>query len=71
MTEKSIKDAPIINSVISNKCRVKLTVTPETKSMLKNECIEEFMIHHPELKGMNITEEFMVRQVIEHYLRTP
>ena len=70
MTPKSSKDTPIIKP-IGNKCRVKLTISPETKKLLMDNCVKEFFIHHPELKGMNITEEFIERQIIEHYLRTP
>lgn len=70
MTPKSSKDEPITTHQ-SNTCRVKLTISSETKEKLMNECVKEFLIHHPELKGMKITEEFIARQVIEHYLRAP
>ena len=70
MTPKSSKDS-LIEKPVSNKCRVKLTVSPETKEKLMNDCVKEFLIHHPELKGMNITEEFIEIQIIEHYLRAP
>lgn len=70
MVSKSSKDAPVVKSN-GNKCRVKLTVSLETKSLLMHECVKEFMEHHPELKGMNMTEEFITRQIIEHYLNSP
>ena len=70
MTPKSSKDEPITQSN-DNKCRVKLTVSPETKRGIMTDCFKEFLEHHPELAGMNITEEFMVRQLKDHYLRTP
>ena len=68
MNSKSSKDVPVTNSV-DNKCRVKITVSRESKKLMMNEGIKEFLNHHPEMKGFNITEAFIFRQIVEHYLR--
>ena len=66
---KSIKDEPVTND-IDNKCRVKLTVSKSTKQLVLD-CIPEFLIHHPEMEGMKMTENFITRQIAMHYKRTP
>ncbi len=69
----SEKDTPISNGEQSNEktYSVKLTVSESTKKLICNECKEEFIKHHPELKGMKITENLIVRQIAEHYIRSP
>lgn len=72
MSKKGIsaKDEPINNHKESAHS-VKITVSEDTKNLLLNGCKEEFLTHHPELKGMKLTENFLVRQIFEHYLRSP
>ncbi len=66
------KNDPIENDSSLQKCyRVRLTVSESTKDMVMNECREEFIRHHPELKGMKITENFIIRQIAEFYLKEP
>ena len=74
MTKKvSSKDAPITNGETSNEktYSVKLTVSESTKKLINEDCKEEFIKHHPELKGMKITENFIVRQIADFYLKEP
>ena len=67
------KDAPITNGEESNAktYSVKLTVSESTKKLILDECKEEFLKHHPEIKGMKITENFIVRQIADFYLSEP
>ena len=71
MEKKGIKGV-LINHEDNNKhkCYVKITVSPSTKDLVMS-CISEFLEHHPELKGMKITENFITRQIAEHYKRSP
>ena len=71
MSKSSIKDELAENNGTSNnKCYVKLTVSPETKKMLLS-CIPDFLEHHPEMKGMKITENLIVMQIADHYKKSP
>ena len=69
----SNKDAPIVNGEEPNEktYSVKLTVSESTKKLVNTECREEFLKHHPEIKGMKITENFIVRQIADFYLKEP
>ncbi len=69
MVKKSIKSETIINDY-EKKSRVKLTVSPETKDLVMN-CIPIFLKYHPEMEGMNITENFIVKQIALYYERGP
>lgn len=69
MVKKSIKDEPIINDH-ENKSRVKLTISQETKDEVMS-CIPDFLEHHPEMQGMNITENMIVKQLVKLWKRSP
>jgi len=71
MSKSSMKDEMADTShSVNNKCYVKLTVTSETKRMVLS-CIPDFLEHHPEVKGMKITENFIVMQIADHYKKSP
>lgn len=69
----SSKDNPIVNGEESNEktYSVKLTVSKSTKELIIEDCKEEFLKHHPELEGMKITENFIIRQIADFYLKEP
>lgn len=69
MAKKSMKDEPIGNDH-ENKSRVKLTVSQETKDQVMS-CIPDFLEHHPEMDGMNITENMIVKQLVKLWKRSP
>lgn len=70
--DKSSKAEPINNIDNSeSKYSSRLTVSDSTKNLICNRCKTEFLTHHPEFVGMKITENFIVRQIAEHYLRSP
>lgn len=71
MPKKSKKDSPIENGIPEKCYKVRLTVSKNTKNLIMNECKGEFLKHHPEIKGMKITENFIVRQIAEFYLKEP
>ena len=46
-----------------------INCSKETKKLLTEDCIEEYLSYHPEMRGINITQGFILRKVIEHYLK--
>lgn len=67
------KDAPIQNGEEPHEktYSVKLTVSESTKKLITEDCKNEFLKHHPELQGMKITENFIIRQLADFYLKEP
>lgn len=65
------KEVPITNGndPSEKSYSAKLTVSKSTKELIVNSCKKEFLNHHPELEGMKITENLIVRQIAEFYLR--
>lgn len=51
------------------KNRVKMTVSPEVKKIIMVDCKNSFLEHHPEFKGIHITENFMLTKIAEVYLK--
>lgn len=47
----------------------KLSCSKSTKELILNECIKEFLAHHPEMKGANVTHNMILRQIAEFYLK--
>jgi hypothetical protein len=45
-----------------------LVCSKTTKKLILNDCVEEFLEHHPEFKGYNITQDFILRKIVEYYL---
>ncbi len=46
----------------------RLTISRSTKELIMVKCKDEFLKHHPEMSGINITENFMAVQIAEYYL---
>ncbi len=46
-----------------------LTCSKETKDMILNDCVKEFLGHHPEFEQMNITSGFILRRLAEFYIK--
>lgn len=38
------------------------------KKRMMNECKELFLAHHPEMKGMKISQSFMFKKLVDYYL---
>lgn len=51
-------------------CWVHLTIRNSVKNMLREQCKEEFLRHHPEFKGSHITDNLILTQIIQYYLTT-
>jgi hypothetical protein len=47
---------------------IHMTCDRETRNLIMEKCVEEFLTHHPELKGYNITQAYILRQIAEYYL---
>ena len=69
MVKKSVKDESVSNGY-EKKSRVKMTGSPETKDLVIS-CIPEFLNHHPEMDGMKITENMIIKQLALFYKRSP
>ncbi len=41
----------------------------ETKDLIMNDCVKEFISHHREFEGMKITHGFMLKKIAEYYLK--
>ncbi len=54
--------------VNERKYSTRLACSESTKKLIMEECAEEFLAHHPELRGINITQNMMLRQIAEYYL---
>lgn len=65
-----IKNQPIIPEK-DRHYTTHLTCSKKTANLIMNECIKEFLIHHPDFEGMRISQGFILKQVAEHYLRAP
>jgi len=60
----------VTNEEISEKKYIeKLSCSKSTKKLIMQDCIKEFLRHHPELKGMNITQNIILRNMAEFYLK--
>lgn len=47
----------------------KLSIHKSTKKLVMVDCRRAFLRDHPEFEGKNITQNHMVRQLAEFYLR--
>lgn len=45
-----------------------LYVSKETKKLVMTEGIKEYRRHHPEMAGVNITQNMIVRHLYEFYI---
>jgi len=48
----------------------KLSCSYRTYEIITQDCVEEFFRHHPELKGMTITHNLILRRIAEFYIKT-
>lgn len=46
-----------------------IRISQDNQSRLRSECRELFLDHHPEMKGLTITDEFIVTKIIDFYLK--
>ena len=46
----------------------RLSVSKTTKKKVLDECTQEFLQHHPELEGSNITANQIVLKIAKYYL---
>ncbi len=50
--------------------RQHMVCSPTTKSLIVENCVEEYLKHHPEMKGFTVTHEHILRQLAEFYLKS-
>lgn len=46
-----------------------LNVEEEYKEKLLNDCVKEYLKHHPEMVGIPITASKILKEVVEYYLK--
>ena len=46
----------------------RLAVSEETFNIVINDCITEFLKHNPKMEGLNISHDFIIRKMSQHYL---
>ncbi len=57
---------------LNNKERGKYHIVLDEDTLcLMKQCKEEYLEHHPEDDGKNITNKHITKQAFLHYLRTP
>lgn len=47
----------------------RLNVSEKTFDKVTNHCVKEFLKHHPEMRGLNITHNLIVNQLADFYLK--
>lgn len=55
--------------IMSTNYDVKMCCSAETRDKIIYDCVEEYLKHHPEMRGKNITQGHILRQLAEHYLK--
>ncbi len=62
----------MVDDKLNNLDRAKhhIVLDEETFNLMK-QCKEEYLKHHPEEDGKNITNKHITKQAYIHYLRTP
>lgn len=45
-----------------------LSVKKETQLLLRNEVKDEFLKHHKEMRGIKLTDDYLVKKIIDYYL---
>lgn len=51
------------------KYSTRLACSESTKKLIMEDCIQDFLSHHPELSGINVTQNMILRQIAEYYLK--
>lgn len=47
---------------------VHLTCSKATRDLILIDCVKDYIKHHPEHIGINITHGFILRQIADYYL---
>lgn len=48
---------------------VHMTCSEETRDLIMQDCLNDFLTHHPEFKGMKLSQGFMLKKIAETYLK--
>lgn len=46
----------------------RLACTKETKDLIMNDCVKEFIKNNPELDGVYVTHEMILKRIAKYYL---
>ena len=47
----------------------KITIRKDTKKRLCQECVDEYLKHHPEMRHVKITQDKILYEVCEYYIK--
>ncbi len=62
----------IVNINVNEKgYKRKLSCSQRVFNLITIQCIKEYLKHHPEMRGANITQNHILSQISEHYLKSP
>ena len=56
------------NQVDKKGYKDRLSCSYSVKKLIMEDCVQEFLEHHPEFEGMNITHNFMLLRLAKYYL---
>lgn len=62
-------DFPKIDDINENQYSERLTCSKSTKDLILKNCTTIFLKEHPEFKGINISQGFILRRIAEYYLK--
>jgi hypothetical protein len=51
-----------------NNLSERLSCTKETKSLIMDECVKEFLKNNPKFECINITHNFILNRIAKYYL---
>ena len=71
MGGSNLKDLNYNDDNSRKKCRFHLTCSESTRELIVEDCIKEYLSHHPEMEGAKISQNHILKQIAEHYLRSP
>lgn len=46
----------------------RIVCSPSTRKLLEKECRAEFLKHHPDMKGVRLSNDYILRRVCNYYL---
>ena len=49
--------------------KIHLICSPKVRDCIMIDCKREFLEHHPEFKGMRITQNFMLQKLVDFFLK--
>jgi len=45
-----------------------IVVDEDTYNLIMGDCLNEFLEHHPDFEGMKLTQNFILKKIVDYYL---